>query len=322
MISVVVPARNAAKHIGRCLQALLQQRDVEEDYELIVVDDGSTDSTGSVARGLGVRVLTQPHQGPGAARNYGAREARGSLLLFTDADCEPDPWWISRMVGAFARQDIVGAKGAYRSRQRSLIARFVQLEFEDKYDHLRKSEYTDFVDTYAAGYRRDEFLASGGFDAGFRRTSLEDQDLSFRLAAQGYKMIFVPDAVVYHQHPDTLIAYLDRKFWVGYWKVLINKRHPSKALSDSRTPPSLRWQVALAGLFFPTVVASLATSWLLFAFAFFLFLLTTGPFTIKALRKDAAVGMAAPFLLLARAVSLGVGYVAGKTSVVRPETTP
>ncbi len=316
MISVIVPAYNAKNHIGNCLRALQQQTGVDDEYEVIVVDDGSTDGTGEVARSFGVRVIVQPHRGPGAARNHGAEEAQGDLLLFTDADCEPATDWISTMVRAFVRPEVAGAKGAYRSRQRSVVARFVQLEFEDKYDHISKSKYIDFVDTYSAAYRRQVFLAGGGFDTSFRRTSLEDQDFSFRLAATGHKMIFIPDAIVYHQHPDTLLNYLRRKFWVGYWRVMIHKRHPDKILSDSRTPPALRIQVVLGALLIPSVFAPLITAWFHPLTIMALFIISTVPFTIKSIRKDVATGILAPVFLLTRALALGAGFVCAKLRLV------
>src|SRR5687768_9263299 len=91
-ISVVVPAFNAARTLPACLDTLIRQ-EVGEPYEVIVVDDGSTDTTLAVAASYGppVRVVRQPHRGPAAARNAGIRAASGEIVLFTDADCEPAP---------------------------------------------------------------------------------------------------------------------------------------------------------------------------------------------------------------------------------------
>ncbi|MCL5265279.1 MAG: glycosyltransferase [Chloroflexi bacterium] len=315
MISVIIPAHNARDHIGECLRALSRQEGSEE-YETIVVDDGSTDDTAEVARRFGAFVLEQPHRGPAAARNRGASLAKGHLLFFTDADCQPSPTWLTRMSEAFARQDIVGAKGAYRTRQRSLVARFVQLEFEDKYDFLRKSEYIDFVDTYSACYRREVFRANGGFDENIPLPTVEDVDFSFRLSARGYKMVFVPDAIVYHQHPNSLLHYLRRKFRYGYWRVLIYRRYPGKALADSRTPHSLRIQVGLAALLLPAIAILPVTTWLLPLAIIGLFVLSGLPLTIKALRKDGVVAAVVPLMLLARALAIDTGLLAGLTHLL------
>lgn len=112
-ISVVIPARNSAETIGLCIEALLAQSTARGEYEVIVVDDGSTDGTAAIAEGEGTRVLSQPHHGPAAARNLGLREARGEIVLFTDADCIPTSTWIEEMTKPFADPDVVGVKGAY-----------------------------------------------------------------------------------------------------------------------------------------------------------------------------------------------------------------
>ncbi|RME03684.1 MAG: glycosyltransferase family 2 protein, partial [Deltaproteobacteria bacterium] len=96
-ISVVIPAYNAERSIGPCLEALSRQQ-IEVPFEVIVVDDGSTDRTGEIATQVpGVRVIRQPNQGPAVARNRGVAEARGAWIVFTDADCAPLPDFLARL---------------------------------------------------------------------------------------------------------------------------------------------------------------------------------------------------------------------------------
>ena len=95
--SVIVPAYNAAGTLPACLHALLHQTIARDEYEVIVVDDGSTDGTGETVPQSEVVLIRQTHRGPAAARNGGIRVARGELLLFTDADCVPTPNWIEAM---------------------------------------------------------------------------------------------------------------------------------------------------------------------------------------------------------------------------------
>ena len=131
--SIIIPTFNGASRIGYCLDSLVKQT-AGRNVEILVVDDGSTDNTADVIRGYSsVRLITQANAGPASARNRGALAAQGTILLFTDDDCVPLPDWLDAMLEPFKDADVVGAKGVYRTHQKSLAARFVQIEYEDKY---------------------------------------------------------------------------------------------------------------------------------------------------------------------------------------------
>jgi GT2 family glycosyltransferase len=310
-VSVIIPVYNGAATLAAGLRAL--QRQTCPPDEIIVVDDGSTDGSADIGRGFGVRVISQPNAGPAAARNRGATAARGALLLFTDADCVPVSDWAECMAAALTRPHVVGAKGVYRTQQRELVARFVQAEYEDRYDRMRTLETLDFVDTYSAGYRRDVFLTSGGFDTSFPTASVEDQEFSFRLAEAGHRLVFVPDAQVFHVHDRTPGEYARRKFWIGYWKVRVMREHPNKLVRDSHTPQMLKLQMGLALLGALLVVGGVLSWWLALAgLAAWAGLLVSGlPFLVKLLRRDPTVMLVAPLLLFVRAWALGLGFLVG-----------
>ncbi len=317
IVSIIVPARNAADTIANCLMACQQQDGVDRTtYEIIVIDDGSVDKTAQVAQQAGAdKVLRCPQsQGAAAARNNGLKMARGDLIFFTDADCIPTPTWFSAMKAPFSDPELVGCKGIYATKQKEIVARFVQLEYEDKYDRLRSQPTIDFIDTYSAVYRRDVLLQNEGFDT--RIFYVEDQELSFRLAAQNCKMIFVPEAIVYHLHSDSLYRYARKKFFIGYWKAQIMRLYPERVVNDSHTPQVLKVQMGLVALMLSSLMAALLFPLLLFVTLglFFCFLVTTVPFTIKAWGKDKAVALLSPFLLWVRAATLGFGYAAGMVS--------
>lgn len=313
MISVIVPAYNAQDTLGDCLAALQGQLVSHHGYEVIVVDDGSTDRTAQIAQRYSVRLIRQARAGPAAARNRGALAAQGDILLFTDADCSPASDWIERMLAPFHDPEVAGGKGVYRTRQRALVARFVQLEYEDKYARMSRQDRIDFVDTYSAAYRRDVFLANGGFDTLFPTASVEDQEFSFCLARKGYRLVFIPRAVVYHRHDASLGQYWRRKFGIGYWKALLLRWHPERAVRDSHTPQVLKLQIGLVGLLglslLPAPFWALARLSALVVAA--LFTLTAVPFLLRAVCRAPAVVMVAPFLLVVRAAALGAGLVAG-----------
>jgi cellulose synthase/poly-beta-1,6-N-acetylglucosamine synthase-like glycosyltransferase len=322
LISVVIPAYNAEATIATCVNAL-QGQDYEGQYEVIVVDDGSTDGTGQVARGAGATVIVTSRARPAAARNAGICAARGAIVCCTDADCAPRPDWLRLITAPFSNPDVAACKGSYSTRQREIVARFVQLEYEDKYDLLRPQATIDFIDTYSAAYRRGVLLANGGFDERF--DYLEDQELSFRLAARGCRMVFQEAAVVDHRHSATLRAYLRKKAIIGYWKAQVVRRFPGRAVKDSHTPQVMKVQMALATfltglLLVGLVVATLGAGRWGNSAAFALapaifpavaFLATTMPFVRKAWPKDRAVAVASPLLLFGRALALSAGYAWG-----------
>ena len=282
--------------------------------EILVVDDGSTDNSGEVVRRYSsARLITQPNSGPAAARNRGAQEATGSIILFTDDDCVPMPNWLDAMLRPFQDPQVVGAKGVYRTHQKSVIARFVQIEYEDRYRLMASLDSIDFIDTYSAAFRRDRFLEMNGYDTSFPVACAEDIELSYRMSARGWKMKFVPTAVVYHTHPDTLSRYLKKKYKFAFWRVLAVRKNPSKAVKDSHTPQLMKLQI----LFPPFILLALALDLVtrrplpISILVLACFLLTALPFTLRAIRKDLAVGLLSPLLLAARSCAQLLGVTAG-----------
>ncbi len=312
---MIVPARDAAATLPECLHALHNQT-IPLD-EIIVVDDGSRDATAQIARDAGASVIVLPVSGgAAAARNVGAAAASGDILLFTDADCAPLPGWAEALLAAFDDPAVAGAKGTYRSRQTSLTARFVQLEYEDRYDRTARFESIDFIDTYSAAYRRDVFEALGGFDPSI--IMVEDQEFSFRVAARGHRMVFVPEAAVYHYHASDPIAYARKKARIAYWKMIILRRHPRAVLRDSHTPQTLKVQIALTGLGWAAGALGLIAEgslrrkfWALGGASAALFGFSAISFIRKAARRDLKLVAFALPMLIWRALWLGLGMAAG-----------
>ena len=215
--------------------------------EILVIDDGSADNTADVVRSFPtVRLITQANAGPAAARNRGAAESHGSIILFTDDDCVSMPDWLDAMLQPFHDPEVVGVKGVYRTHQRELAARFVQIEYEDRYRLMARHCTIDFVDTYSAAFRRERFLEMNGYDTSFPIACAEDIELSYRMSARGWKMKFAPDAIVYHTHPNTFSAYLRKKYKFAFWRVLAVRKNPSKAVKDSHTPQLMKLQLLFA----------------------------------------------------------------------------
>jgi len=311
-ISIIIPTFNSAKVLKTCLESLTNQTVSGEAYEVIVVDDGSTDETKEVVARYPVKYIYQENRGPAVARNNGVNHAQGEIVLFTDADCDPQSNWVEEMVKPMSDKQVVGAKGVYKTHQKEIIARLVQIEYEHKYERMKKFKYIDFIDTYSAGYRKDIFAKYGGFDERYPKASVEDQEFSFRLFRDGYKMVFNPAAVVYHRHSARLMDYLKKKYKIAFWKAFLLKRHPEKVKTDTHTPQSLKLQMLLAlgtvlGFAGPLYSALYYVS----GFSLALFLLSCIPFSLFALKRDATVALASPAILFLRSLALSLGLGVG-----------
>lgn len=318
LISVVVPAWNAVEHLPRCVGALAAQQGLPGPLEVVVVDDGSDDGTAEAARAAGggvVRVVRRAERGgPAKARNDGVAAARGQLVLFTDADCVAEPDFVAEICRPLLADPAVGGvKGAYRTEQRSLAARFAQAEFEERYRMMARLRTIDFVDTYAAAFRRTVLEEAGGFDTSYPLPNNEDVDLSFRIAAAGHRMVFAPSAVVAHRHRPTLAGYAALKVGRGYWRMKVYRRYPGKAAGDSYTPATLKVQLAAMASAPAALAASLFVPPALWAAAVLLavFLASALPFAAAAIRSDPLVALLSPALLGLRAVALLLGMTAG-----------
>jgi len=328
-VSVVIPAYNASATIGECLASLTSQKGLAVPLQVVVVDDKSTDTTTDVVAEyqqrtdgdqVSIELLLQPRiQGPAAAPNRGAKAARADIILFTDADCVPEENWVHEMTKPLQDSRIAAVKGAYKTRQKSVVARFAQAEFEDRYRLLARRETIDVLFTYAAAIRKSVFLDIGGFDPSFPIADNEDTELSWRVTGAGHTIVFNPGAIVYHRHPDSLRSYLRKKFQRAYWRIYVYLRFPEKAVRDSYTPQMLKFQIALVcllGLCFVISVIIPVTKvlWLVLIGGF---LLTTVPFLRSLSGADSTLYVISPLMLFARAGVMAAGVAAAIPLLVK-----
>jgi glycosyltransferase involved in cell wall biosynthesis len=189
-ISVIIPVYNGEKFLPRCLDALKSTS--YQQYELIVVDDCSTDRSDEISRQKGARVLkTSRQSGPGAARNLGAQKARGEILFFVDADVVVKPDAIERVAANFINHpEIAAVFGSYDdepdaqnfiSQYKNLFHRFV---------HQQGSSEAETFWAGCGAVRRDVFLALDGFDVErYPRPAIEDIELGYRMRTKGHRIL-------------------------------------------------------------------------------------------------------------------------------------
>lgn len=209
-VSVVVPVYNAERTLDDCLQSLLAQNLPRAAYEIIVVDDGSSDRSAEIAAGFDARLIRQENAGAAAARNAGLAATQAEWVAFTDADCAASRGWLKGLLRAAERagEDAICVAGkTVGLASETPAARFVDLLGSlDAGRHLAHPRFP-FAPSGNVLYRRMALVAVGGYDARYR--SYEACDLHQRLGALGGRCVFEPTALVFHRHRAT---------WQQYWR--------------------------------------------------------------------------------------------------------
>jgi glycosyltransferase involved in cell wall biosynthesis len=211
-ISVVVPTFNNGDVLRRTIEALADQTLPPEAYEIVIADDGSTDGTAEMVAGvarapLRVRYVAQPNLGRSAARNLGARAARGRVVLFIDADIWATPQLLETHLRHYADASArLGVQGRSLTHPEARATTFMRArEITPDLSVRRRSDLSPVhIITRNFSVVRSEFDAIGGFDEGFTGYGWEDIELAMRLRARGVTFDYDPEALAYHYHVETL----------------------------------------------------------------------------------------------------------------------
>ena len=259
-VSVVIPTYNRSRILVRTLEALGRQTLIEESeadsgsgvsYEVIVVDDGSTDDTAERVHGISAGYpvpliyLHQENRKQGAARNLGAGQAKGDWLVFLGDDTVPERNFLAEHLKARAadtdRVVVIGYTPWAREYPRTRFMEYVGEEgwqfgfslIEDKEDVPFNFFYTSNL-----SISREFFRESAGFDEDFGEYGWEDIELGWRLHGMGMRLIYHPAAVAYHHHPTSVRGFVRRQRRVGASAWNFYRKHPEMAdfLNVDRLP--------------------------------------------------------------------------------------
>lgn len=208
-LTVIIPTYNGGKILQGTLDALRRQTVAHDRFEIVVVDDGSTDGSTDGIETSGppaVRVLRQRNGGRAVARNRGAAEAQGRVLLFLDADVWAAPELIDAHLQHHAGQTTLGVQGPSPPAPESLTTLFMRAchVWPDWTRRNRENLSPFHVITRNFSVDRESFQRIGGFDEGFTGYGWEDMELAIRLTRHGVPLHYEPGAVAYHYHIQTL----------------------------------------------------------------------------------------------------------------------
>ena len=264
-ISVVVSTYNNRRLLRPCLDALLAQDFPAGDYEIIVVDDGSTDGTAdmmeAVRAPVAIRCIRQANRGLAAARNLGMRAAMGRIVLFLDSDLWAGPGLLQahhRHYPPDARgMAVQGRSITHPDARRTLFMRVREMSPD-----LTPRRHQRLSPLHVVGRNfsllRGDLRAAGGFDEGFPGYGWEDVELAVRLSARGVTIAYEPDALGYHYHAETLES-MQRKWRengksaVYFWRKHGQPRALGFFLEVAPALRPLKWLVYRSPLFTPLV---------------------------------------------------------------------
>ena len=219
--SIVIPTYGRPQQLAICLDSLAHLDYPHDRFEVIVVDDGSENPPDAVVASfddrLAITLLRQPHTGPATARNAGAAQAKGSFLALTDDDCRPAPHWLSALAARFAVAPDCAIGGyTLNALPRNIYATASQMLVDYLYVYYNADpNQACFFASNNLALPTDRFWAAGGFDTIFPRAAAEDRDLCDRWLHHGYRLLYAPEALVYHSHALGFRTFLQQHFNYG-----------------------------------------------------------------------------------------------------------
>lgn len=223
-VSIVIGVYNGADKIGKCLQSMLDQTYPKDAYDVIVVENGSTDNTIEVVKQYPVRLYQSEVRGLARARNLGIAQSSAEIIVTTDADCYADPNWLAELTLPYQDPQVGGVGGAilaYKSGERNNIE-----QFSEDYSPLVNfqsgdNEFLPRLCGAHASYRREDILHIGGYTPWM--ITGEDVDIAWRIQLQtGKKLVYAPKAVIYHHHRSTRAGLARQYRQYGFGEILLD----------------------------------------------------------------------------------------------------
>jgi GT2 family glycosyltransferase len=244
-ISVVVCTYNGARIIRDCLKGLASLD--YPNYEVIVVNDGSTDNTATIVQEYGFRLITTENQGLSSARNTGMEAATGEIIAYTDDDARPDRDWLTYLAATFMDRDYVAVGGPnIAPPDDGLIAQCVSNSPGGPIHILLSDTEAEHIPGCNLAVRKVSLRAIGGFDPVYRVAG-DDVDVCWRLRDRGWKLGFSPSAMVWHHRRNSVRAYWKQQKGYGKAEALLEKKWPEKYNAVGH----LNWSGRLYGNGFP-----------------------------------------------------------------------
>lgn len=229
LVSVIIPVHNGENLIAGCIESLCDQDYPKDRYEIIVVNNASTDNTEEVVRKFndvpGLFYLYEPIRGSYKARNAGIKQAKGNIIAFTDADCITDRQWLKRGVEGFEGANIGCVAGEIEGyKPNNYIEQYLIDKKELSQGKTLDEAFMSYAKTANVFYGKTVFGKIGPFEE--KWISGGDADLSWRMQIEtDYKIKYIPEALVYHKHRTTIGSMFKQCTKWGIGSVLLYKKY-------------------------------------------------------------------------------------------------
>ena len=225
-VSVVVCSYNGGRTLPQCLESL-QKLDYP-DYEIILVDDGSTDDTPKIAaRFPTVKTIRQLNLGLSAARNVGMQIASGEIIAYTDSDCFADPNWLTHLVYQLERSGAVGVGGPNLTPDDGWLAACVAASPGQPTHVLESDQIAEHIPGCNMAFYKSALEEVNGFDPIYRAAG-DDVDICWRLQQAGHWITFAPGAFVWHHRRHNVRAYFKQQRGYGEAEAILSFEHPER----------------------------------------------------------------------------------------------
>jgi glycosyltransferase involved in cell wall biosynthesis len=222
-VSVIIPAHNSEKLIAKCLKSVVDA--IPENKEIIVIDDGSTDNTSEIASKFPVKLIRlAKRSGQATAKNVGFELSTGEIVVFVDSDTIVTKHFFVELASALSRDQVGGAGGLVLPIKSDIISSSFMVRLFG-YSPISEKENIE-IDSTPGGcsaYHRKVLTEIGGFDTNLKQG--EELDMNIRIRKAGYKLLIVPSAKIYHDHPTTLQKLAKKWFFYGVWYFFVCRKH-------------------------------------------------------------------------------------------------
>ena len=316
-VSIIIPTYNEEKNIEECLDTLMNQD--HTNYEIIVVDGGSTDRTVEIIKKYPVKLIIDKNGNIPHSRNIGWKNSKGNFVAYIDGDCEADKCWLKKLVECLYNnkdKKIAGIGGSTRTPEKaSDFIKSLGIMLNTWWGGIGSAQGTNFKDEKEvesipncnALYHKNILKIIGGFDENFDVG--EDFDLNFRIRKNGYRLIYTPKAIVYHKMRSNLRKWCKRMFEYGKARTKIIKKHPSSFKPIYLIP--LIYVVSL--IFFPVAYFISNSLFKFFLLVVFIFLSSSIIFSLSTYPKHRKVKYIGLILVtyISSVISYGIGFLYG-----------